>query len=1176
VIPSTQDRLRVFVSSTIKECAAERGAVRDAIRSINHEPVLFEDVGARPYPPREVYKARLEIAQIFVGIYRESYGWVAPDMAFSGVEDEFRLAQARGMDRLVYVFETPSARDPRLQALIDEAKNAGITLASYRDPEQLKDRVRDDLTAVISNRFVEQAVAYRDAPTPDDVLDSLVPNPTHRLRRPAVERSLIERLNQYGRIVVTAPIGGGKTVMLAQMSAENAWIFVDGQGLNRLDLLARATNAIRQRLQRSPITLPTEQAAIQELLKNWNDLPDVTLVVDGTSEPAFVWRIPAADRRLILASRSALEVPSHSRFDIPPLSSEEIASWITTLRGEKPSPSELATLVTRSGGSPLYLRFFALGVGAPADLSLRELEIRAVQSLPPRAKEITSYLTLSERRFSMSDLQALVEMDEGPEAVAEQVAAAGGVVRQTRGHVSLVHEHLRATLLEQLHQAPARLTFFATRLGRYFEQSGHYLAAFHVYLEAGEPRHRDRVLDRAANQAALMGGGAPALPVFRRLAELCEEAGKHEERLHALLSLAFALKQTGGREEAASALNQARLIAETLSDPSRLLRVKEMEAVLDLGNRPRSERITELEVLRNSYSQQDDRFNAARTGTLLTAEYISAGNYRSAETVSREVLEAFEQIGDEYGLRIARLNLAAALSGISGREEEAAAIAQELQQQLDPEEYPRERAVLCNYLTRHYRESGDPARAAEFALEAISIGEQLGDRHVIAINRTTLGNCRRDEERLDDALIEYHIAEQTAASAGLRDAESAANELIASVHNQREQYHIALQHAQHAAATARMVGDHLLIARAEEERAIALEGQRETEGAVGAYISAAKAIAAIRPGGSFFVSLVNDGLRLCVSSKRIRLKIRLLSEVFSQDQAPTAEDDIHPLHALYNALPQMTTTVVRVDRALPMVALSMADLLADVPPLVERRIILQAIDALLPRDAGAPSKSTLGSVAAILLAHSGISLTLGDVADIAERIALPSTGIYFKPQSDGAGQWTVRLEIADGVVISIVQLDDNPRTAATTTILALLLASLDDVIRRRLLDGERIPRSEAIINVASRTEFETQIGSDLLNLGDMPKGFAVAESTDVTRTDQPPILVLCGSDFPMPWRPDQHALSDVHMLLGEVLRVLVAHLLAQSVEPEVLYPKIGSVVRRIGYEGPTLRAHPRE
>ena len=63
VISLTVDRLAVFVSSTITECAAERAVVRDAIRSINHEPILFEEIGARPHPPRELYKARLEISK---------------------------------------------------------------------------------------------------------------------------------------------------------------------------------------------------------------------------------------------------------------------------------------------------------------------------------------------------------------------------------------------------------------------------------------------------------------------------------------------------------------------------------------------------------------------------------------------------------------------------------------------------------------------------------------------------------------------------------------------------------------------------------------------------------------------------------------------------------------------------------------------------------------------------------------------------------------------------------------------------------------------------------------------------------------------------------------------------------------------------------------------------------
>src|SRR5258708_34328563 len=100
-----------------------------------------------------------------------------------------------------------------------------------------------------------------------------------------------------------------------------------------------------------------EQAAIQEFLKSWDALPDLTLAIDGASEPAFIWQISPANRRLVLTSRAALEIPAHQRFDVPSLTSEETAVWITTLRGDPPPPTELATLVAQSAGSHTTLLF---------------------------------------------------------------------------------------------------------------------------------------------------------------------------------------------------------------------------------------------------------------------------------------------------------------------------------------------------------------------------------------------------------------------------------------------------------------------------------------------------------------------------------------------------------------------------------------------------------------------------------------------------------------------------------------------------------------------------------------------------------------------------------------------------------------------------------------------------
>jgi hypothetical protein len=86
-IRTPDQRVRVFASSTMRELAAERQAVRDAVTRLRLVPVMFE-LGARSHPPREVYRAYLAQSQVFVGVYWQSYGWVAPGEEISGLEDE--------------------------------------------------------------------------------------------------------------------------------------------------------------------------------------------------------------------------------------------------------------------------------------------------------------------------------------------------------------------------------------------------------------------------------------------------------------------------------------------------------------------------------------------------------------------------------------------------------------------------------------------------------------------------------------------------------------------------------------------------------------------------------------------------------------------------------------------------------------------------------------------------------------------------------------------------------------------------------------------------------------------------------------------------------------------------------------------------------------------------------
>lgn len=61
---------------------------------------MFE-TGARPYAPRELYREYLAQSQIFIGIYWDRYGWIAPEETISGLEDEYQLAG--NLPKLIYI-----------------------------------------------------------------------------------------------------------------------------------------------------------------------------------------------------------------------------------------------------------------------------------------------------------------------------------------------------------------------------------------------------------------------------------------------------------------------------------------------------------------------------------------------------------------------------------------------------------------------------------------------------------------------------------------------------------------------------------------------------------------------------------------------------------------------------------------------------------------------------------------------------------------------------------------------------------------------------------------------------------------------------------------------------------------------------------------------------------------
>jgi predicted ATPase len=228
VIRTPDQRIRVFVSSTLRELGDEREAVRSAIERLRLAPVMFE-LGARPHPPRDLYRSYLAQSDIFIGIYGASYGWVAPDEQVSGLEDEYNLAPAE-MPKLIYVKDTDT-RDERLTQLIARIQ-ADDTAAylHFRSAQDLEDQVAGDLAMLLAERFDQsrrpEPISVSTAP-----LAARVPAAYTETIGRGGELAEIRALLAGGlhRVVsLIGPGGIGKSRLAIEAAHANADLFPDG------------------------------------------------------------------------------------------------------------------------------------------------------------------------------------------------------------------------------------------------------------------------------------------------------------------------------------------------------------------------------------------------------------------------------------------------------------------------------------------------------------------------------------------------------------------------------------------------------------------------------------------------------------------------------------------------------------------------------------------------------------------------------------------------------------------------------------------------------------------------------------------------------------------------------------------------------------------------------------
>jgi len=321
--------LRVFVSSTLRELSEERVAARRAIERLRLTPVMFE-LGARPHPPRALYRAYLDQSHVFVGIYWQRYGWVAPGESVSGLEDEYRLSG--GKPKLIYIKSPAAERESRLEELLSRLReDDSASYKSFQTPSELRKLLENDLMVLLSERFeTTQGAREGIGPSHDhrERLSSPLPvPPTPLVGRQGELAALGELLlrKPVRLVTLTGPGGVGKT-RLGEAAAEQVrGDFRDGARFVSLasiddpsivvDTIARALGIFREDSGQPPLETLKQGLRNREMLLMLDNFEQVVEAAPVVAELLAV----APGLKVLVTSRTPLRLSGEQEFPVPPL-----------------------------------------------------------------------------------------------------------------------------------------------------------------------------------------------------------------------------------------------------------------------------------------------------------------------------------------------------------------------------------------------------------------------------------------------------------------------------------------------------------------------------------------------------------------------------------------------------------------------------------------------------------------------------------------------------------------------------------------------------------------------------------------------------------------------------------------------------------------------------------------
>ena len=435
-IRTPDQRLRVFVSSTLQELLDERLAAKAAISRLHLSPVMFE-LGARPHPPRELYRSYLEQSHIFVGIYWQRYGWVAPGEDISGLEDEYRLCGNR--PKLIYVKQPAPEREARLENLLNRVRDDDTaSYKPFRTAKELRGLLENDLALLLTERF-EAASAPTPPPTPAEPTVSALPVPPTPLVGRGHELDELSALLGRDDVRLVTLLGGGG-VGKSRLALALAWKLTPQGGVHFVALAGLTDSALV--IPTVADALGLSEAAVSSLTGLKTALRDEALVIVLDNFEQVMGAAPeigdllssCPKLKLLVTSRSPLRLSAEHEWPVPPLEvpntrdpftvlqdAEAVQLFVTRARAVKPSftltmenAPVVAEITRRLDGLPLAIELAAARAKLlpPAALLKRldrrfELLTGGARDLPDRHRTLKNTIDWSFELLPEAERHAL-------------------------------------------------------------------------------------------------------------------------------------------------------------------------------------------------------------------------------------------------------------------------------------------------------------------------------------------------------------------------------------------------------------------------------------------------------------------------------------------------------------------------------------------------------------------------------------------------------------------------------------------------------------------------------------------------------------------------------------------------------------------------------------------------